>query len=254
MAKILSLAGPGLFCLSVLSMACGVPILAADLTATAETDATPTGVDGLVLAATIEREGLTPEATPTAEAGLLLAAVAPTPSPTPVPETPVPPVATTSAAPPTTPSPVVTPAATATAAPPTPTPVPVAALTDQALTILNDFRAESGLSPLRHSPTLAAAAGNYAAYMAQQHFFGHYGPDGSTPRSRVAAAGYGGLYWGEALAGGQSSARNVVFSWLNSPSHAAILLDPSAVDVGIGYAYNPGDVYRFYWVLNTGVP
>ena len=194
-------------------MACGVPIPAADLTATAETDATPTGVDGLVLAATIEREGLTPEATPTAEAGLLLAAVAPTP-----------------------------------------TPVPVAALTDQALTILNDFRAESGLSPLRHSPTLAAAAGNYAAYMAQQHFFGHYGPDGSTPRSRVAAAGYGGLYWGEALAGGQSSARNVVFSWLNRPSHAAILLDPSAVDVGIGYAYNPGDVYRFYWVLNTGVP
>jgi len=250
MSKILSLAGPGLFCLSVLSMACGVPIPVADLTATAETDATPTGVDGLVLAATIELEGPTPEAAPTAEAELLLAAVAPTP----IPDMPVPPLATASAAPPTTPSPVVTPAATATAAPPPPTPVPVAALTDQALTILNDFRAESGLSPLRHSPTLAVAAGNYAAYMARQHFFGHYGPDGSTPRSRAAAAGYGGLYRGEALAGGQSSARSVVFGWLNSPSHAAILLDPSAVDVGIGYADNPGDVYRFYWVLNTGVP
>ena len=141
-----------------------------------------------------------------------------------------------------------------------PPPTPAAAVTApadpgaEALAILNDYRTRQGLSPLRYEGSLAAAAANYARLMADNGWFGHDGPDGSTPQSRIAAAGYSGRFKGEALAGGQGSAAQVVNTWLNSPPHAAILLDPSAGEIGVGYAYNRADAYGHYWVVDTGTP
>jgi uncharacterized protein YkwD len=90
--------------------------------------------------------------------------------------------------------------------------------------------------------------------MGDKNYFAHDGLDGTTPSSRVASAGYKGRFKGEALAAGQASADGALNTWLGSPAHAAILLDSSAVDVGIGYYNKPGSSYSYYWVLVTGVP
>jgi uncharacterized protein YkwD len=41
---------------------------------------------------------------------------------------------------------------------------------------------------------------------------------------------------------------------LGSSAHAAILLNPSSVAVGVGYFYQPGSRYGHYWVIVTGNP
>jgi uncharacterized protein YkwD len=129
----------------------------------------------------------------------------------------------------------------------------------QALAILNKYRTDSGRPALRMDANLALAATSYAKQMADANWFTcgcdfHSGPDGSQPDQRAARAGYGGRWKGEAIAGGQSTPRDAINTWLNSPPHAAIILDPNAVDVGIGYYYKPGDLYGHYWVLTTGSP
>jgi uncharacterized protein YkwD len=123
-----------------------------------------------------------------------------------------------------------------------------------ALKLVNEFRQANGRSPLSANAALAGAAGAYAQFMGRTNTFGHTGSDGSTAESRIAAAGYRGRFKGEAIAAGQVSAENVVTGWINSPGHRAILLEATAVEVGIGYAIVPGSSYGHYWVLNTGIP
>jgi uncharacterized protein YkwD len=128
-----------------------------------------------------------------------------------------------------------------------------------ALKAVNDLRTSRGLKPFQLNATLTVAASAYAKLMADKSWFTcgcdpHTGPDGSQPDRRVSVGGYRGLFRGETLAAGQSSGAAVVSGWLASPSHAAIILDTTAVDVGVGYAFNPADPYRHYWVLETGIP
>ena len=124
----------------------------------------------------------------------------------------------------------------------------------QALKVVNDARSQRGLAPLRSSGALTLDAASYAKYLGDQNYFAHDGLDGSSPSSRATRAGYAGRFKGEALAAGQSSAESALSTWLGSPAHAAIVLDGSAVDVGIGYYSKPGSSYTYYWVLVTGVP
>src|SRR5690606_11499741 len=82
---------------------------------------------------------------------------------------------------------------------PTATPQPVVANVDgsfvtEFLALLNAQRTGRGLPALTPNATLASGATEYAAYMGTAGFFGHYGPDGSSPESRVNATGYSGSY------------------------------------------------------------
>jgi uncharacterized protein YkwD len=140
-----------------------------------------------------------------------------------------------------------------------PTSTTSASMPADALTALNALRVSRGLKPFQLNGTLTASASAYAKLMADKSWFGcgcdpHTGPDGSQPDRRAVAAGYRGLFRGEALAAGQVSGPAAVSSWLSSPSHAFIILDSTAVEVGLGYAYNPSDPYHHYWVLETGIP
>jgi uncharacterized protein YkwD len=123
-----------------------------------------------------------------------------------------------------------------------------------ALAALNALRTARGLPQLAFDGTLSAVANAYARYMGQANFFGHTGPDGSTPQSRLAGAGFGGTYKGEALSAGQASPSAALNALLSSPQHAAILLNGSSVAGAVGYYYAPNSTYKHYWVVLTANP
>lgn len=188
----------------------------------------------------------TPEPTAAVESNAVAAATTAPPAPT---QTPAPlPTATTAAATatPSAPSPTATKAVTLASS------APSSVLGAQGLTLINQYRASSGRSQLRGDAALNNEAFQYAKLLGDSNTFGHNGPDGSTPFTRFAAAGFGGAMCGEALAAGQQTAPEVLETWKTSPSHNAILLGAGADSVGIGYYYAPNSTYKHYWVLVTG--
>jgi uncharacterized protein YkwD len=242
------------FLLTATTAGCGVPIAAYELTPT------PEGKGGLEVLP-VSRNLPAPGATVLSSLGAALpGAATPTPQTT---ATPAPAAATATAAAGATVAAISTGTVTAdlsgTPAPTVATSTTSAFLPVDAFKAVNDLRSSRGLKPLQLNATLTVAASSYAKLMADKSWFTcgcdpHTGPDGSQPDRRVTSGGYRGLFRGETLAAGQNSGAAVVSGWLASPSHAAIILDPTAVDVGIGYAYNAADPYRYYWVLETGIP
>jgi uncharacterized protein YkwD len=113
------------------------------------------------------------------------------------------------------------------------------------LCLLNRARAFRGLRPLRGNGRLGAAAGGHARDMVARGFFDHISPEGSTPESRVRAAGYGAasmtaaetICWGD---GAGSTPAAIVRSWLASADHRAIVLEPGFREVGIGVTSGGG--------------
>lgn len=117
--------------------------------------------------------------------------------------------------------------------------------------LLSAVREQHGLTALGVSGRLARAAAEHSRDMVARHYFGHGSPGGSTMTGRVRAAGYlrGAHAWevGEALAwatGGASTPAAFVASWLRSPEHRAILLDPAYRQVGVGLALGLPDGER----------
>lgn len=225
------------FALAILVMGCGVPLPAAQLTATAESqpqlevrsgrgDVQVTSAGPVSAAKTGSDEDKQTALAPLEHE-----------------ETPVP---TATATPKPLQQPTVAPTAEPVSQP--------ANYTADLLAGLNAARQQEGLPALTPNASLAAAAGAYAQYMAQANFFGHFGPDGSSPRSRIAAAGFGGFYKGEALSAGQTSPSAASQALLASPAHAAILLERTSVGVGVGYYYSPSSYYKHYWVVVTANP
>jgi uncharacterized protein YkwD len=144
---------------------------------------------------------------------------------------------------------------TATASP-TPTPLGQGTFTGEVVRLVNEYRRSLGLTQLTAQTHLWSVAGSYAKYMADRDFFGHDAPNGSTSHSRVANSGYPGDFLGECLAAGQETPEQVVTAWKGSPGHDAILRNPAARHVGIGYFNDASemDTYHTYWVLVIGEP
>lgn len=121
------------------------------------------------------------------------------------------------------------------------------------LGLINDYRAGHGLSTLRFSAALSAAAENHSRDMAVNGYFSHTGLDGSTPWDRIKAQGYAhNTALGENLAAGFSSPSQTLQGWIDSPGHNAILLEPDYVVVGMGYVYEAGSKFKFYWTADFG--
>lgn len=57
-----------------------------------------------------------------------------------------------------------------------------------------------------------------------------------TPKDRLAAVNYVWEAYGENVAMGQRSGREVVAAWMNSAGHRANILNPRYTELGVGYA------------------
>jgi uncharacterized protein YkwD len=223
-----------LVALAILSLGCTMPLPTADLTATAESQPAPLDVRSgsggvqvastgpLTLSAHDDDEDLDAVADVDDES---------TPSPAATP----------------------TPVAAVSAATPEVVSQPENYASDL-LAAVNAARTQAGAPELTPNAALNAAAIAYARYMGQTNSFGHIGTDGSTPQSRIAAAGFVGIYKGETLTAGQGSPGTALSAFMNSSAHAKILLEASARAIGVGYFYAPGSTYKHYWVVITANP
>ena len=109
------------------------------------------------------------------------------------------------------------------------------ALLDQ----LNALRASHGLSRLRLSPSLSAAANQHSSEMARRGYFSHDSANGSSFSARVQRfySPHGFQSWtiGENLlwASPNVGALRALKLWLASPPHRENLLSPSWREVGL---------------------
>lgn len=109
------------------------------------------------------------------------------------------------------------------------------------LCLLNQQRRKHGVRKLRANRPLRVVATRYARDMIRRSFFAHVSPTGSTFVQRIKRSPYldnandydvgENLAWG---AGQQSTPRDIVRSWMASPTHRANVLNGSFRDVGVG--------------------
>lgn len=119
------------------------------------------------------------------------------------------------------------------------------------LDLINAFRSQNGLRPLRTSARLSSVAQGHACDNAARGSIDHTGSDGATLDRRLSRGGY--RYWTAAENTGlgfyQSPERMVQF-WINSPGHRANLLIPDVREAGLGLTGGS----RPAWVLNLATP
>ena len=129
---------------------------------------------------------------------------------------------------------------------------------------INEYRTANGLTPLKLSTTLGAAAEHHSESMASFNYFDpshdlHFeGPNQDETVSwqqNIANFGYPDnthTSRAENLAAGYERAAETLAQWQSSPSHDEHLLSPKFQAIGIGRAFNPESGYRWYWTVTFG--
>ena len=122
---------------------------------------------------------------------------------------------------------------------------------NRVVTLTNPRREKAGLPALGKNARLHRAAQGHACWMADNNLLSHTGEGGSTMATRITAKGYTWSYVSENVAYGQTSPREVIRTWMQSPPHRVNMLNELAKEIGIGYALNGG---RPYWVMVLAAP
>lgn len=111
--------------------------------------------------------------------------------------------------------------------------------------LINNERQANGLKPYTYRNDLASAASVRANEIVVS--FSHTRPDGS-PYYTVNS----NIVYGENLAIGYESAREVFDAWMASPTHRANILDPDYEACGFALVANYDGVSNFYWAQEFG--
>ncbi|MCY1072069.1 CAP domain-containing protein [Nannocystis sp. RBIL2] len=136
-----------------------------------------------------------------------------------------------------------------------------AALEEQVLTLVNQRRAAGavcgGVSkppvpPVVGQAQLRCAARNHSKDMGVNDVIGHTGSDGSTFTQRISAAGYAWTAAGENIAGGYSTAAQVVDAWMASTGHCNNIMNGIFTHLGVGYYYAKSAPFKYYWTQDFG--
>ena len=115
---------------------------------------------------------------------------------------------------------------------------------NEVLRLVNEARAENGVSALELGRALCEAAQVRAEELTEE--FAHTRPDGSSCFTVLGQYGISYMAAGENIAAGQKTPASVMQSWMNSPGHRANILSESFGTLGIGISYAP-DSYGIYW-------
>ena len=127
---------------------------------------------------------------------------------------------------------------------------------DSATTVINtinQLRAQNGLAALQSHPALMQIALQHSQYQASLGTWTHVSADGSRPKDRAIAAGFGNgaePFISKNVAYGQNaSIMEIINGPWNDPDHHHTMYNPSAKYIGAGVAYS-GDLV--FYTVDTG--
>jgi len=144
-----------------------------------------------------------------------------------------------------------------------PGPDDAAAISHRVLELINDARRQArscgrekfpATTSLKQAAKLERAALAHVQDMAARNYIGHQGSDRSKPADRATRAGYAWVSIAENVAAGQTTADEVVNTWLASPGHCANLMNPRYSDTGVAYAVDPASEKGIYWAQVFAAP
>ncbi|MDX2287662.1 MAG: CAP domain-containing protein [Hyphomicrobiaceae bacterium] len=124
--------------------------------------------------------------------------------------------------------------------------------TERALALVNQYRADSGLKPLKLSAELTAAAKAHSRDLAKWDRISHYGSDGSNPWDRVKRTGYKARLAAENVGTGQASFDEVLRGWKDSAGHNKNLLLADAREAGLALVRDDKTEFKTFWTLVLG--
>lgn len=124
----------------------------------------------------------------------------------------------------------------------------------EAASLVNAYRTQKGLKPLRLNPKLSDAALAHSRDLAKSDRISHFGSDGSDTWDRVRRTGYGARMTAENVGTGQASLGEVLQGWQKSRDHNANLLLADAEEMGIAVVHNPDTRFKTFWTLVVGAP
>jgi uncharacterized protein YkwD len=105
----------------------------------------------------------------------------------------------------------------------------------ETINIINQRRRELGTAELSVNMQLVTAARRHSQDIHTHSLCQHQGTDGSSPWDRARDADYTGAPLGEVVGCGYGNPKAVVNAWWSSSGHKAILTDPKASEIGIGW-------------------
>ena len=123
---------------------------------------------------------------------------------------------------------------------------------ERARDMINAYRKEKGLKPLKLNTALTEAAKNHSRDLAKWDRISHYGSDGSNPWDRVKRAGYNAKVAAENVGTGQASMDEVLKGWQLSPGHNKNLLLADVEHMGIALVQDPRTEFKTFWTLVVG--
>src|SRR5215468_8023193 len=119
--------------------------------------------------------------------------------------------------------------------------------------LINNYRAQNGLSQLKISASLTRAAEWMSGDMAAKNYFSHTDSTGRDPFARMTAFGYNyNTARGENLAAGYDDAVRTFNQWKASPGHNAAMLNGNYSVIGIARVYGADTTYKWYWTADFG--
>ncbi len=113
----------------------------------------------------------------------------------------------------------------------------LSAIENELLATINGERTSRGLSPVTLRDDLLCAAADHSADIGSREVCSHDSAGGGGPGDRVDACDGGG-WSGDIVACGQTTPRDAVDGWLNSPGHRSIMLDGDQKTVGVAMSNN----------------
>lgn len=112
--------------------------------------------------------------------------------------------------------------------------------------LINGIRRGDGSGVVSYNAKLNRAAQGHADDMLAQNYFSHTSKDGRVLADRIAATGYKPVAFGENIAQGFTTNKQVMNAWQNSPSHNRLLMADTVDEFGLGVA---GSGASSRWVL-----
>jgi uncharacterized protein YkwD len=123
-----------------------------------------------------------------------------------------------------------------------------------ALSLINSYRQNKGLSALQLDPRLTAAAQEQANGMAEAGQVRHSLKKTQTLPKRLARANFDYSHAAENISAGYWTLAEAFSGWRDSKRHNKNMLNKNVTHMGIATRYNPNVKYKVYWALVLAAP